>query len=398
MACNDFHPGSQLVGVELPSMDSHQKHPNLQQLDTSPNMLAPLWSMQDVAFDTPNIPDTSTVGFDATANGIFAPLETYIASGQDQLMLPGGIDDVIDADAFFKSLNTFPSSYISLDKPTSRTAPRSLHNSSKQDLYSPPEASGINYASPSTKLLPTATGSDCRNLLDMGTKTPCSDTCQSCLSSALGVLRTLHVPPSACISSAGDFSTTSTQRQPRNTGAVFDTNRSAVRQLSEILNCSCISSTPLQLIFITICDKIIAWYRAVWHSFANRCKEPRANKSMQRFACNDTLGTKIGSACERVVHQPFAVGNFSFDENLESKICEQVIVSELEQLQVVIADLSNHLQKDSPFGDTPLPGGKNEGSDLSSNSSDSTNAVPARLCAQLEKRLQETKEAIENHK
>lgn len=394
LAYNGIHSGSHLIGEELHSIVNPQptkKHMYPHLVNTSPNMAAPSWSMQDVAFDAPYIPGTPSIGLDPTANGM---LQSHILSDQDGPALSGNFDDVIDYDAFFRSFSSSQLSHISLDRPMTTSTLDSFQSPVNQAFLSPPEASSLCYSTPTAKL---QSATDSTALEMTGTKATCSHNRQNCLSSALEVLRTLHVPPSACISSAGDFTTTNNQRQPRNTGAVFDANRNAVRQLSDILQCSCISATPLQLTLITICDKIIAWYRAVLQSFAGHCKETTAKRSKQELGHDHKPSTSSSVACERVVHQSFSVGNFAFDGNLESKICEQVIVSELEQLQNVVADLTNHLQGENSGGDSLLLGGNNDRPSLSIDSPESMKAVPARLCAQLNKRLHDTKAEIENH-
>ncbi|KAL9001627.1 MAG: hypothetical protein Q9188_005406 [Gyalolechia gomerana] len=385
MDCNEIRPGPQLVRVEGPSVDHLppvHRHTGLQPMNTPPKPIAPPWSMQDVATNFAYFPGTSSIGLYPTANETFAPLQSHNAFDQDRLIFPEDIDDVIDFEAFLTSLRTSPPSYISGDGSTTTSTISSSHNSITQDLYSSHEPSSFGSSLPSTKLQPTTS-------LKMEMKTPCSNSRQSCLSSALETLRTLHIPPSACICSTG---TTSDKRQPRKTGAVLEINRTAVRQLSDVLKCSCISSTPFQLVLITICDKLIAWYRAILSGFACQSNETRTNPVTHWApSYNDITCTATGMVCERVIHQPFAVGDFAFDEDLEGRVREQVIVSELQQLEIVVANLTDLLQEERIFGDDSLLGDEKTGPSSTKDSLGASNGVHARLCAQLQTRLQDTK-------
>lgn len=96
-------------------------------------------------------------------------------------------------------------------------------------------------------------------------------------------------------------------------------------------------------------------------------------------------------ACERVIHQPFAVGDFAFDEDLEGRVREQVIVSELQQLEIVVANLTDLLQEERIFEDDSLLGDENIGPGSTKDLLEASNGVHARLCAQLQMRLQDTK-------
>ena len=175
----------------------------------------------------------------------------------------------------------------------------------------------------------------------------------SCMLSALGILKRLHVPATACLCSFDQVSMSSASRQPRNTDFVLSTNRHIVQRVAELLKCSCAFSGQVQLLLAVICGKLIAWYRAVIHNFPDR--EPGANTTSSRSVfTNSSSSSATGDGThERVIHQPFAVGNHLFDTGLERKIRAQVVFSELQQLETVVAELSARIWEESIIGTNP---------------------------------------------
>ncbi|KAL8936877.1 MAG: hypothetical protein Q9216_004702 [Gyalolechia sp. 2 TL-2023] len=387
----DYHEtlfGPQLVDIEVPSEDTlrlaHGRN-------FPPPMHIPSAFMQHVATVPSDYPATSMTGFYPTTNTTVASLQSQGVSDQDRLMFAGDAEDGIDFDAFLDSLNTFPPAYISSDRSTTTSTMSSSHDPSAQNVHSSSETTSVDSNDPYAK--PTiATNFSCRRALEKEMETLCSNNRQSCLSYALETLRALHIPPTACISSTGDFSTTNGQRQPRMVGAVLEINRSTVRHISEILECSCISSTPLQLVLVTICDKLIAWYQAVLDSFVEHCNETKTRRITQASSrYNDTTGTAARKACEQVVHQPFSVGDFAFDQDLEGRVREQVIVSELQQLDILVTNLMDCLRKEHIYGNNSQLRNESNSPHLITDSSAASKGAHISLCEQLQKRLRDTK-------
>ncbi|CAL8576553.1 hypothetical protein XPA_002428 [Xanthoria parietina] len=171
-------------------------------------------------------------------------------------------------------------------------------------------------------------------------QTNCQNNPQNCLSSALEILHTLHIPPSGCLSSLDSTSTPSANnRHPRKTDAVLATNRTAIHRISQICECSCVASSQLEFILVIICDKLIAWYRAILHSLP---QDPSA--------MDEDPSSTASEPPERVLHQRFAVGSCSFDQGLESRMLAQVVSSELQQLESVIRDFDRRLREDGARG------------------------------------------------
>ncbi|KAI4100429.1 MAG: hypothetical protein LQ339_005490 [Xanthoria mediterranea] len=209
----------------------------------------------------------------------------------------------------------------------------------------------------------------------------CQNTPQNCLSTALEILHALHIPPSGCLSSLESTSTPSANnRNPRKTDAALATNRTAIQRISQICECSCVSSSQLELLLVIICDKLIAWYRAVLHSL------PRDPSAMDEDA-----SSLAGEPPERVLHQRFAVGSCSFDKGLESRMLAQVVSAELQQLESVVLDFNRRLREEGGWGVECTPqqqrGVRVEATGLSG-------SVRMRLTAHLLKKVEELKAEV----
>ncbi|KAL8881515.1 MAG: hypothetical protein Q9192_007781, partial [Flavoplaca navasiana] len=166
-------------------------------------------------------------------------------------------------------------------------------------------------------------------------KTPrdCTNGYQKCLSSALSTLQTLHIPPTSCLSSAASSNPPSPISNPRKTDSVLAINRNAKQRISQIIRCTCIDSSQVQLILVVICEKLISWYQAVLRS------SPGPHDTH-----DNSTSTSSEEPIERVLHQRFALGDCSFDLELESSIFAQVIAAELQQFELVIRDLDRRLR------------------------------------------------------
>lgn len=214
----------------------------------------------------------------------------------------------------------------------------------------------------------------------------CSESRRTCMTSALRILQALHIPPSACLSLADHISVSPASRQPRKTDSVLSTNRDVVRLMAEMLKCSCLCSSQIQLVLTIICGKLIAWYRAIIHNSPDDHPSACMDTDVQTPAHPDgTLNAAIGMHNERILHQPITVGEYSLDIGLESKIRAQVVSSELQQLEALVANFSGRIQEEDPnghnFGRT---NGTMSPSALSS-------ALNARLTTFLQKKLRNAK-------
>lgn len=167
----------------------------------------------------------------------------------------------------------------------------------------------------------------------------CSDNVRPCFMMAIRLLRTLHVPSLVCLS-IRDNSSTLCPSYPRSIDFVLSTNRDIVQFLFQMLECSCSTNTQLQLVIAVICNKLIAWYRAmIW----------KDNESNGNDAFSQCMGTRSTNNItqpqhvERISHLPITVGNYTLDDIvLEGKIRGQLVLNELQRLDLLV----NHLPKD----------------------------------------------------
>lgn len=224
----------------------------------------------------------------------------------------------------------------------------------------------------------------------------CSESRRTCMKSAIRILQKLHIPPSACLSLDDYTSASPASRQPRKTDSVLSTNRDVVLLMAEMLKCSCLSSSQIQLVLTIICGKLIAWYRAVIRNspedHPNACTgsdEPPAHP-------DGTLSPATGMHNERVLQQPITVGEYFLDICLDSKIRAQVVSSELQRLEALIAKFSRRIQEQNPnqhnFGRTN--GTRSWNTSTMSSAALSSSTLNARLIKFLQKQLRDAKEEL----
>lgn len=192
---------------------------------------------------------------------------------------------------------------------------------------------------------------------------PCSSHTRTCMVSALKILQTLHMPPSTCLS-AGAETSDSSFTQPRMTDCVLSTNREAVRLVSEILQCTCSLSSQVQLVLVIICGKLTAWYRAMSRNGYDGLDN---SSSILWSVLNNNDNINHQDHTERVLHQPFTVGEYSFDVTLENKIRAQVVFSELQHVEALIEHLARRVEetKSGNFGNAAAARSESRTSDHS---------------------------------
>ncbi|KAL8685306.1 MAG: hypothetical protein Q9224_005868 [Gallowayella concinna] len=372
MGYEDIFPGTRDLPLHRfqPSHEHRHVKPTMKHNESLPSSR----SGQDGVHDLPSFTDTSSTGFQSNADPTSAALP-------GQCTTFGDFNQAFD----FGNLYDFHSSqspYTGTHASTSASTASNLDNYAAIDANSftgarsvPPKRSG------STTQLGMV--SCCSQNDPKEKKATCTSISQNCLSSALEMLQTLHVPPTICLSTANEVELSTEKRHPRPTDSVLATNRTAVRRLSEILRCSCISSSQLQLVLVITCDKLLAWYRAVLHSFPGRCQDASSN-----------AGTDENDASERVLYQGFAVGECSFGADLESKICAQVIASELQQLETLVLNLTDWLQEQDSSGAHAVSGSDGRQSTLTIDAPGLSSTTRNCLRAHIHKKVQEVKAEI----
>jgi len=190
----------------------------------------------------------------------------------------------------------------------------------------------------------SGSSSDLRIFQDaIGDAGPCSHEVKNCMKVAIGILRALHIPSSTCLKTRHEFPS-SKASHPRMIDSVLSANREAVQLISDILKCTCSSSSQLQLVLAVILHKIIIWYRATIRS---NVSENESDSSSQSSAAQSLSKNTYGSHAERVSHLPMKLGEYTFDAALECKIRGQIIQNELQHLRFLVDKLSNCVQERS---------------------------------------------------
>lgn len=154
----------------------------------------------------------------------------------------------------------------------------------------------------------------------------CSEVEECCTQSILHALQLLCVPPSVCLSVSDDSLSVSgsggSYRPSRKMDDVLTTNRSVISLVERVLRCSCSTTPSVQLLIVTVCDRLIAWYQAMLR---------RANP--QPSYAHQTGGQDEQS--EHVLPQPITMGEFSVDPAMQLQIREQLVMGELRRVEEV---------------------------------------------------------------
>jgi hypothetical protein len=179
---------------------------------------------------------------------------------------------------------------------------------------------------------------------------PCSPEAKNCMKVAIGILRALHIPSSTCLKTRHEFPS-SKASHPRMIDSVLSTNREAIRLISDMLKCTCSSSSQLQLLLAVILHKMMIWYRATIQS---NLSGNESDSFPQSSAAQSLSKHTYGYQAERVSHLPIKLGEFTFDAALESKMRGQIIQNELQHLRCLVDKLSNFVQEPNTQNYTSL--------------------------------------------
>lgn len=275
-------------------------------------------------------------------------VQGHVTSGHE-LPVTTGFEDDLTADFDFDALCADPITSVFLEG-----MPRDLP-------HTPPELDTIALAQ-NTNEFSASTGDNFPGAFSeygLGMRKPqnttkyfesCSDETRTCMVSALKILQTLHIPPSACLSACDENSLPS-PRQPRMLDSVLSTNRDVVLLVSDMLKCTCSLGPKVQLVLTIICGKLIAWYRAMIRNDRDRCDNSSSSSSSSFSSSPMMIGSHVHNnmndddQIERVLHQPITVGEYSFDVALGSKIRAHLVLSELRHLETLVGKLSQRIQE-----------------------------------------------------
>ena len=399
---NTFPFSSQSIGLSSAehSQPSHA-HTSIRPTDKPSRPRTSLWTPQDSA---PCIPGgagssgsrdpSSKPGIQSTADQTSTVFESQGVHGQDPLVFPDGRNGYID----FGAVNTGPTPPSSPFM-AAKDASSNASIASALDLPSTcdTEHSSSGYSSGLSDLRFSGPQSGVRfsRRQDPGKGIQtCSERRWTCMTSALEILQMLHIPPTACLFSVDTTSTSVVNRQPRKTDSVLSTNRNVLRLVGNMLECPCLSSSQIQLVLSIICIKLIAWYRAIIRSKPDDHQNACINTDQLDFTQSGGQDATTGMANERVLHQPFSVGGYAFDTDLGTKIRTQLVLSELQQLEALIANFSGRVQEGKSIENNRADLGftRERSQDAPQTySSGLSSAVHASLIAYLQKQLQDAK-------
>lgn len=377
---------------DLQGLHQHAYSQSMPEQNASINSL---WSAQGAAENvgSENFSMSNSSG-QSVPNLMASALPNHTFDTSDFFSYPQDSNEEVDLGVLLEDQNSSsdPRTTMDLSKTTSA-------NSSADSMFARDSETSLSRASSvlsnlsCTRLLP-GTISNPRQSLSNEMETACRNSGGSCLASAVETLQALHIPPLACLYSTNEDETLADKRRPRRTDSVLATNRNAIRRLSGFLQCSCLSFSQVQLVLVIICSKLIAWYRAVLHDLPGECSDPSTSAGVNDIDGSSETGAAGRRTDERVQHQRFAVGDYSLDIGLESKIRAQVIASEIKQLEAVIENLSNRLQNEDCNQASSDLNAEPSQNMLTIDSPGLSNAVHTRLTAHLQRQLQEAKEEI----
>ncbi|KAJ5182620.1 hypothetical protein N7492_000236 [Penicillium capsulatum] len=189
----------------------------------------------------------------------------------------------------------------------------------------------------------------------------CSENNKVCTQAILRALQTLCVPPSACLSVSSDspsanypgngsYASSNARFAPsvlaqgqfpfaaqsRKIDDVLTTNRGVIELVSKVLLCSCSATPSIQLLLVTICDRLVAWYRAMLR--ANHCENMKRGPGPACAGPDD-------DPSEQIVPQPITMGDFAVDPAMSLRIRDQLVVEEVRRVETVIRQFAARVQE-----------------------------------------------------
>ncbi|KAJ5089207.1 hypothetical protein N7532_007891 [Penicillium argentinense] len=167
----------------------------------------------------------------------------------------------------------------------------------------------------------------------------CTKKDKTCTSSILQALQALCIPPTACLSITDDLFTATCKPSPnpnpgqgpfRKMDEALMTNRSIINLASTVLQCPCSATPSVQLLLVTICDRLVAWYRAMMRSEDN-------------FAPVGFMSVQDDD--ERIVPLPIMIGGFAVDPVIQMRMREQLVCGELGRVEELIRRFAERVQE-----------------------------------------------------
>lgn len=184
------------------------------------------------------------------------------------------------------------------------------------------------------------------NLVDHQVSSTTTGTCSNenwiCTRSILNALQRLYVPPSVCLSVSDDgysaqHGTDLFNSKARRMDEALRINRRALELVSRVLHCSCSLIPSVQLLLVIVCDRVVAWYRAML-----RDDERRMMYEQVPFPASANLDY---DQCELVLAMPITMGDFTVDNAMQMRIRSQLVIDEMRRFENAIHQFAARVQE-----------------------------------------------------
>ncbi|KAJ5573554.1 uncharacterized protein N7459_007981 [Penicillium hispanicum] len=193
---------------------------------------------------------------------------------------------------------------------------------------------------------PPTTGDTSQGALNRGST--CSESNRTCTPSILHALQNLCIPPSVCLS-VGDDSFPSPHEPAPNTQSghsrkmddALTTNRKVIELVSHVLCCPCSGTPSVQLLLVVLCDRVVAWYRAM----ANSGNDEPFTAAPGPFSVPTSSAADDDEQGERILAQPVTIGEFAMDPAMQMRIQDQLVIGELRRVECMIQQFAARVQE-----------------------------------------------------
>ncbi|ORY16577.1 hypothetical protein BCR34DRAFT_622297 [Clohesyomyces aquaticus] len=162
----------------------------------------------------------------------------------------------------------------------------------------------------------------------------------SCYNLAYSTLESLHfkTPGDDYELGAMFFSNT------RTLDSVLSVARSAVKNVLQLLSCSCSSDPHLAMLYSSIASKIITWYQIAGGLNPTPAATPALTTASSPSQSSSSAFSSSGASSPtniNITMQPMKIGGFEFDEIDQEALRRQVVLSELKKCGVLVEALAN---------------------------------------------------------
>ena len=163
---------------------------------------------------------------------------------------------------------------------------------------------------------------------------------QDCMTLALHVVDSLHVPRDRCKSAASDPMAwmQAPKESPRDIDAVLLLNRDAIKTVDRVLDCPCSADQSVALACYLATAKIIYWYATAmgismdgFEAEDNSSGNGSTNDSTS--AGQSQLGDEIRpkQMSDRIASRPILMGKYCLDADTQRSVLAKVVLSELKE-------------------------------------------------------------------